>query len=243
MTNFIFDLYGTLVDIKTDENAPEFWESIASCFEALSYTRDSITPTQVKEKYLSLCSAHSAQVGEDGEFDLLEVFKELYDVFGAKEIDMPVREFAYHFRVASTKKLQLFPLVKSMLLALKAEGCGVYLLSNAQECFTMQELKDLGIIDLFDDIIISSSAGVKKPSPQIFSLALQQFGLSPHNTYFVGNDLHDDVYGASRAGLKTIYIKTPQSSKRQPIAKPTYHIRFSNFARLYDKLIELAQND
>ena len=26
--NYIFDLYGTLIDIRTDENKPEFWEKI-----------------------------------------------------------------------------------------------------------------------------------------------------------------------------------------------------------------------
>lgn len=30
--NYIFDLYGTLIDIRTDENKPEFWEKIAEFY-------------------------------------------------------------------------------------------------------------------------------------------------------------------------------------------------------------------
>ncbi len=240
MTNFIFDLYGTLVDIKTDENSPEFWRGVAKLVND-NTSGNCIDEHIAQEMYLYLCYVESKKVGEDGELDLLEVFKKYLAEFGVGEDRLSAQDFATKFRELSIIKLQLFQLVKSMLLALKEEGCGVYLLSNAQACFTMQELKDLGIIDLFDGIIISSNVGVKKPSPRIFSLALQQFDLSTHNTYFVGNDLHDDVYGASCVGLKTIYIKTKQSSKRKPIAKPTYKIPFGSFARLYDKLLELAK--
>ena len=32
--NYIFDLYGTLVDIRTDESADKFWEKVADIYES-----------------------------------------------------------------------------------------------------------------------------------------------------------------------------------------------------------------
>ncbi|MBR5774174.1 MAG: phosphoribosylformylglycinamidine synthase subunit PurQ, partial [Clostridia bacterium] len=47
----------------------------------------------------------------------------------------------------------------------------VYLLSNAQSCFTINELKECGLYDLFDGIIISSDVGRKKPYGEIFDIS------------------------------------------------------------------------
>jgi putative hydrolase of the HAD superfamily len=85
--------------------------------------------------------------------------------------------------------------------------------SNAQACFTKDELDELGITPLFDGILISSDAGVKKPDPEIFEIAFKKFNLNKDECFYVGNDLHDDVLGASNAGLKTVYIETEQSGK------------------------------
>ena len=38
-----------------------------------------------------------------------------------------------------------------------------FLLSNAQSCFTLDELDALGLADRFDGILLSSDAGMKKP--------------------------------------------------------------------------------
>ena len=42
--NYVFDLYGTLVDISTDEENPELWENIARmyCYKQAQYTYDEL---------------------------------------------------------------------------------------------------------------------------------------------------------------------------------------------------------
>ena len=120
---------------------------------------------------------------------------------------------AREFRLLSRQKLRLFPCIVEILKGLKERGAGVYLVSNAQACFTKDELDELGITPLFDGILISSDAGVKKPDPEIFEIAFEKFNLNKDECFYVGNDLHDDVLGASNAGLKTVYIETEQSGK------------------------------
>ena len=54
---YIFDLYGTLVDIKTDEDKTELWKNMAEIYSA--YGVD-YTPTELKEAYKKLCAEETA---------------------------------------------------------------------------------------------------------------------------------------------------------------------------------------
>ena len=76
-----------------------------------------------------------------------------------------------------------------------------------------------------EEILISSDVGVKKPSPEIFKIAFETFGISEENSVYIGNDLHDDILGASGVGMKTVYIETPQSRKYENGPKPTYTVK------------------
>lgn len=203
--NFLFDLYGTLADIKTDEELQSLWFGFA-------WLLGESDVKKVKDEYHAICKKYSdARAHEFVEFDLLRVFEEMLENRGASKTK--ANELAREFRVLSRQKLRLFPCIVEILKGLKERGAGVYLVSNAQSCFTLDELDELGIKALFDGILISSDAGVKKPSPEIFEIAFNKFSLDREECLYVGNDLHDDVLGASGAGLKTVYIETEQSGR------------------------------
>ena len=141
----------------------------------------------------------------------------------------------------SRQKLRLFPCIVEILKGLKERGAGVYLVSNAQACFTRDELKYLGIEPLVDGILISSEAGVKKPHKAIFDKAFELFDISAEGCVYVGNDLHDDVLGAHGAGVKTLYIETEQSGKYpgENLVDPDYVV--STHQEMMEKLFELAK--
>ena len=126
-----------------------------------------------------------------------------------------------------------------MLRELKERGAGVYLVSNAQSCFTLDELRATELYDCFDGILISSDVGVKKPSVKIFELAFDRFGISADNSVYVGNDMRDDILGASGAGMKTVYIKTVQSGSypELEIPEPTYTV--NNHREMKELLLSL----
>ena len=46
-----------------------------------------------------------------------------------------------------------------------------------------------------------------KPSVKGYRAAMQKMGTDEHTTVFVGDQLFTDVYGANRAGLKSILVK------------------------------------
>lgn len=188
--NYVFDLYGTLVDILTDEDSDCFWQKIADMLNC-----DSV---EVKTLYKSLCHQKQIEVGEEREFDLLEVFDYIVKKYKS---DLTKEEFAYRFRKASIVYESVFPFVKYRLRQLKRHGKGVYLISNAQSCFTRRELKELGLDKYFDGIVISSQIGYKKPSPLIFEKAYAQFGIAKYSSLYSGNDPVDDIQGASAFGI------------------------------------------
>lgn len=216
--NFVFDLYGTLVDIWTDESREELWEGIASLLGDGEECGES-----VKREYMSLCRA--AKQGEFHEINLLSVFEAL---LARREVDISVAtSLASEFRRMSMVRLSAFEGAADMLRDLKAAGAGVYLVSNAQSCFTLDELHTTGLYDLFDGILISSDAGVKKPSTEIFDIAFARFGIKAADSVYVGNDMRDDILGATGAGMRTVYIHTEQSGSypELDIPDPTYTVK------------------
>ncbi len=191
--NFIFDLYGTLADIRTDESSPAFRRKFLSKYVGL-FGEDFFEKLAEEERKI---------VSRDpqAEPDFLRIFSYLShggDVSGA----------AADFRKMSRKKLRLYPHVKSMLKRLKESGSGVYLLSNAQSCFTRGELKELKIENLFDGIELSSDFGYKKPSPKFFGYLVGKYRLTPSECLYTGNDFKADILGAKAAGFKTAYVHT-----------------------------------
>lgn len=199
---FLFDLYGTLVDIRTDEESASFWEAFAQ------YLAPHLGGYDVRASYLALCKEAESRLPEGGEIDLLPVFGQLaktYSFFGSAE------SLARYFRARSTQKLALFPWTRSLLRGLARRGARRYLLSNAQACFTRDELDALRLSDCFDGIVLSSEIGWKKPSPQFFGRALARFSLRPEECLYVGNDLWDDVAGARNFGVRSVYLQTEQS--------------------------------
>lgn len=230
--NFIFDLYGTLVDIKTDEEKEELWEEIACELDGHKSASH-----KIRSEYLSLCSKR--KISDEQEINLLGVFEDMLELYGKHRCD--AASLAARFRELSTEHIQVFDGVTQMLCNLKKAGAGVYLLSNAQSCFTIPELKKLGLIHLFDGIMISSDEGIKKPSRRIFELALDRFALSANECIYVGNDMHDDILGADSVGLKTVYIHTAQSGIYSEIEIPIPTYTAANHAQLANILLSLAK--
>ena len=228
--NFVFDLYGTLLDIWTDESREELWEGVA-----LLLGDGEDKAMSVREEYLALCSA--AHRGGYHEIDLLAVFESMLEKRGVDTSVAP--SLALEFRRLSMVRLSTFDRVEEMLSDLKK--CGrVYLLSNAQACFTVDELRQTGLYGLFDGILISSDLGVKKPSPQVFRIAFERLGITPDDSIYIGNDMRDDILGASSAGMRTVYIHTAQSGSYPDLALPEPTYRVADHCEMRRLLLSLA---
>lgn len=57
--NYFFDLYGTLVDIRTDEQKPSLWQGTA---EFYSLCGAPYTATEIHARYLALCAEETEKL-------------------------------------------------------------------------------------------------------------------------------------------------------------------------------------
>lgn len=208
MKNILFDLYGTLIDIHTDEGDTRFWKRLAKKVRCVT----NIDYISLRTEYLSICESYQ-KVKE--EIDILDVFMKLF------KVDRNIAsKIALEFRKCSTKYLKLYKGVNELLVELKDKGYKLYLLSNAQESFTMYELEKLNLIKDFEDIFISSKYGVKKPNKEFYKIALEKYDMDVKDTVMIGNDYTCDIAPAKELGLKTIFIKsnlTPFEDKNEDL--------------------------
>lgn len=219
--NYLFDLYGTLVDIHTDEENDLLWHRMSIL---LGMEGVLSTPETLKKKYMFGVANKEASAkkhyGPGAEIDIAPVFASFYEGGNVTAGEGEIAHLAQMFRIFSLEKLQLFPGVPTVLQTLKAKGKKVYLLSNAQALFTLPELRVLELEQYFDGIIISSQEGIKKPDKRLYQLALERYKLEPSETVMVGNDDRADCWGAFDAGLDSMYVFTAQSPKRtRPLPK------------------------
>ena len=208
-TDLIFDLYGTLVDIHTEED-DTVWEKCALYF---GYYGASYTGAELKSAFQSAMTSRKAKAGQNYEcfpdLPMEPVFAELFRAKGvAENADTLGLNAAQVFRIASTEYIRLYPGVTDALVTLREKGYKLWLLSNAQRVFTAYELNYLGLVSYFDGIYISSDYGCRKPDIRFFSALLEEQKLDPKTCLMIGNDLDTDIAGAKNAGLSTLYMHT-----------------------------------
>lgn len=78
------------------------------------------------------------------------------------------------------------------------------------------------LIPFFDHIIISGNFGRGKPDPSIFEHALEKLDVNKTSAIMVGDNLMTDILGASRVGIKSVWINREHKEKTDVI--PDYEI-------------------
>jgi len=234
--NYVFDLYGTLLDIRTNENNAYLWKKLSEIYRA--YGAD-YTAGELKRTFRLLEQEIVRILPENGEPDLNQVFDRLFHCKGVECDSRLITHVAITFRSLSRKKLCVYEGVYEALQRLKDKGKGIYLLSNAQRDFTRPELTMTGLADYFDGILISSEVGYKKPAPEFFDQLFRTFGLKPEECLMIGNDEYSDIEGAIRAGMDSLYIHTAISPELEGESKADYAVMdgdWSKVAALLERL-------
>ncbi len=86
----------------------------------------------------------------------------------------------------------------------KAEGYGIYLLSNAPDTAHLY-VGNVPAIECFDGIVISSDIKLEKPYPEIFRYVCERYGLKAEECLFI-DDIKANIDGAEAAGMKGFHF-------------------------------------
>jgi putative hydrolase of the HAD superfamily len=214
---YIFDLYGTLIDIETDEEQAEVWERLSLHF---SYHGLNITGAELHKCFLAERDrqlAAAAQHCQFPDFVMEEVFRAIARDLGGEPGQPWLHETVRWLRTLSMIHISLYDGVAEILGRLRTGGKKVFLLSNGQKTFIEAELTMLGILHLFDGIAISSEAGVSKPDPLFYRYLTEHYGADLSSAIMIGNDPRTDIAGANAVGIASCYLQTASSPRDVPV--------------------------
>jgi len=234
--NYVFDLYGTLLDIRTNENKPFLWKKMSEIYASFGAVYG---PGELKKIFRKLEQQQKDLLPENGEPDLRKVFAELFYQKGVYTEECLVKSMAVTFRALSRKKLCVYEGVKECLQELKSREKGVYLLSNAQTDFTRPEIAMTGLEPFFDGILISSEEGYKKPAAEFYRCLFERFSLDPRECLMVGNDEGSDIAGGIAVGMDTFYIHTEISPELAEKSKADFVVMDGNWGKVSELLLSI----
>jgi HAD superfamily hydrolase (TIGR01549 family) len=93
-----------------------------------------------------------------------------------------------------------------LLIKLK-QSYKICLVANNVRSWVIKKLKKYNIDKFFNEIIISSDIGIRKPDPRIFTYALKKINSKPEECIFISDELNEDLTGAKILGIKTVWTK------------------------------------
>ena len=139
-------------------------------------------------------------------------------------------ELTYLFRKTKGRR-DTAPHAVEVLRELKARGYRLGIISNliGEDYEVNRWLHDEHLTDTFETIVLSSVCGLRKPGDAIYRLACDDMGIEPGRCASIGDNLDNDMPGASKVGIGVnILFHSPERRHIVPITdanRPDYEIR------------------
>jgi 2-haloacid dehalogenase len=99
---------------------------------------------------------------------------------------------------------------------LKTAGFRLAILSNGTPAMLQSAVHNAKLNSLLDAVFSVEQAGVYKPNPRVYQLAVDGFGIVPEQICFVSSNAWD-AYAASAFGMRVIWCnRTGQQEEHLP---------------------------
>nr|WP_299070614.1 YjjG family noncanonical pyrimidine nucleotidase [uncultured Allomuricauda sp.] len=131
--------------------------------------------------------------------------KNTFDKIGASVSDETIHVLADDYIAHLSSFTHLFPNTVEILEYL-VPNYNLHIITNGFQEIQDKKLVGSNIHRYFDQVINSEMAGVKKPNPHIFELALQKAKVAPKNSLMIGDNLEADIMGARAVGMESIHF-------------------------------------
>lgn len=219
----VFDIYGTLADIKTREDAYHVWKAMKEVIWAKTGAVCHMSSEEMKNLYYRICYEEKENqkhiYGEWAEIDERKVFEKLLLTVGAEvaKAEEYAGDVAMIFRILSRDKFKIYKGVEATLRELKAKGYRLAILSNAQVPYLEMEMGSLLPYFEKDLIFISQAHNIKKPDKKFYQKLLETAGVPANQAVMVGNTVQDDICPAKELGMYSVYV-TPELFKDESLS-------------------------
>ena len=189
ITGCVFDAYGTLFDFNS---------AVGHCRDILEEKADSLSKMW-REKQLQYTWLLS----------LMGRHKDFWQVTG-DALDYAMRSLGIHDEALKGRLMSLyrsldaFPEVPATLERLRSAGLKTAILSNGSPEMLLSAVKGTGIDHLLDAVLSVEEAGIYKPHPSVYKIAVNSLSLAPQAICFVSANAWD-AHGASAFGMKVAW--------------------------------------
>lgn len=112
------------------------------------------------------------------------------------------------FEAAISVSWRAYPDAMAALAHARGRGLAVGAVSNHQRAYQRDKLARAGLADV-PVLVGIDTLGVGKPDPRVFHEACRRLGTEPGLTLYVGDELDVDAVGATRAGLRGVWLDRP----------------------------------
>ena len=215
MTNInavLFDMYGTLVDIKTNEHDDDLFDLLSRFLE---YRRVFISGKEIKELYFDQINQQFARSRErHPEIDVVRAFGHVLREYGGTTDRYLTMITAQLYRSLCRQHMRLYDDTFWTLNKFR-KRYRLGIVSDAQRMFCKPELRTLRLENFFETIVISSDYGFRKPDPRLFHIALDLLNVEASEAVYIGNNYNTDIIGAKKAELAAAFlIRETEYSKK-----------------------------
>jgi putative hydrolase of the HAD superfamily len=108
------------------------------------------------------------------------------------------------------------PQALALLQTLGGLGLQQGMFSNATHDPFIQRLVDrFGFRPWLEPALSSAGTGIRKPDPAAFTPILAAWDLPPEAVVVVGDTLGDDVLGAQRAGMRSVWLRAREDARQE----------------------------
>ncbi len=200
-----FDLYGTLINIRTDENDPWVYEMLS---RYLSYHFVNIPSYELNKSFFDGIKQHLSLSKETyPEVDVYKIFFDIMNRYGKKKYTRSiVIDITMLFRALTIRQFGVFEGLYDTLANLNTKY-STAIISDAQWVFAEPEIAILGLDQFFKLRLLSSRFGYKKPDTRLFHLAMEKLGVKPQDSVYIGDNPYKDLPAAKKAGMKFILFR------------------------------------
>ncbi len=213
----LFDLGDTLVQYA---NLPVNRLFVRGALRGYEYLKSLDKPLPARFLYMlrqltAIRWAHLRGWVTGVEFDAIELLGTQSRRMGHPLSRQETIELAWRFYSPLKEEAPFYPEVRGVLEQLRDQGYQLGIVSNSflPGQVLDRHLAEGDLLDLLPVRVYSCEVHVRKPKPGIFQAALEQTGLSPDETVFVGDTPKEDIDGASQMGMVTVLRKSPPPRK------------------------------
>ena len=141
--------------------------------------------------------------------DLRDVYVRMLDIWSGC-FDSVESAVSAHSEVVPGM-VSMDPRTQVMLRDLRSAQVPVGVVTNGPTEMQWAKVRNAGVADLVDAVVVSEEFGVNKPHPAIFNHALGLIGATTSETVFVGDNSETDIGGASGVGMRTAWMSHGRS--------------------------------